>query len=187
MSVTAAEARAIAAIKAKDEALRSFLAAEVLAESADPSLWLTYLAGIKAALGNLNNDLGFVATLLVKQYLAVRFAITTFDAAGKAQGAAGVDIDARTADGQTIEGELKTTTPYQPGFGAKQKETIAKDLARLSASAADHRLMFVTDPDTFAVLCRPAWAARAPGVEIVDLVTGRTFACPGSRLPADQE
>lgn len=40
MSVTAAEARAIASIKTKDQALRAFLAAEVLAESADPALWL---------------------------------------------------------------------------------------------------------------------------------------------------
>jgi hypothetical protein len=55
---------------------------------------------------------------------------------------------------------------------------MIKDLARLSAADADHRLMFVTDPETFATLCKPSWAARAPGVEIVDLVTGRTFACP---------
>ena len=75
----------------------------------------SYLTGIKAALGNLSNDLGFVATLLVKHYLE-HFAIIDFDAAAKAQGAAGVDIEAATADGRTIAGELKTTTPYQPSI-----------------------------------------------------------------------
>lgn len=55
---------------------------------------------------------------------------------------------------------------------------MIKDLARLAAADADHRLMFVTDPEAFATLCKPSWAARAPGVEIVDLATGRTFTCP---------
>lgn len=144
---------------------------------ADPRSWLAYLTGIKSALGNLNNDLGFVATLLVKGYLQERFGIVDFDAAGKPQGASGVDIEARTADGMTIVGELKTTKPYQPGFGAAQRTAIIKDLTRLGGSAADHRFMFVVDEDAFAALCRPALASRVPGVEIVNLVTGRTFVC----------
>lgn len=170
-------------IRAKDAALRAFLADSALLPEIDERAWLVHLTGIKAILGNLSNDIGFVATLLVKRYLLERFAIADFDAAAKPQGAAGDDIVAMTADGRKIIGELKTTTPYQPGFGAQQRTTIIKDLTRLAASAAHHRFMFVTDADTFATLCKPAWMARAPGVEIVDLVTGHACLCPPAGAP----
>jgi hypothetical protein len=178
MTYTDAEARARAVILEKDKALRLYLAEHRFTDGDDPSDWLAYLAGLKNLLGNVSNDLGFVATLLVKRYLAERFGIDDFDAAAKAQGASGIDIEARTPDGQSVIGELKTTKPYQPGFGAQQRTMMIKDLARLAAARADHRLMFVTDPESFATLCKPSWAARAPGVEIVDLATGRTFLCP---------
>lgn len=178
MSYTDSEARARAAILEKDKALRLYLAAHRFADEDDPAGWLVYLTGLKNLLGNVSNDLGFVATLLVKRYLAERFGVADFDAAAKAQGAAGIDVEAVTADGQRIIGELKTTKPYQPGFGAQQRTMMIKDLVRLAAASADHRLMFVTDPETFATLCKPSWAARAPGVEIVDLAAGRSFMCP---------
>jgi hypothetical protein len=136
--------------------------------------WLTYLNGVKDALGNLSNDISFVATLLIKDYLRARFDISDFDAGGKAQGAAGLDIAARTPRGRTIVGELKTTKPYQPGFGAQQLSQILKDLNRLEGTAADHRIMFVTNDEAFRTLCGKRFAARAPGVEIVNLVTGQT-------------
>lgn len=148
-------------IRNKDSALRAFLAGSALPPDVDERAWLAHLTGIKAILGNLSNDVGFVATLLVKRYLAERFAIVDFDAAAKPQGAAGEDIVAVTADGRQIIGELKTTTPYQPGFGAQQRTTIIKDLARLAASPAHYRFMFITDPDTFATFAsRPGWRAR---------------------------
>ena len=175
---TAAEQHFCVTIKDKDRTLRGFLGANTLPERIDARAWLTYLTGIKSALGNLSNDLGFVATLLVKHYLQERFGVSNFDAAGKPQGASGIDIDARTSDGRSIVGELKTTKPYQPGFGAAQRTAMLKDLARLSTSAADYRFMFVTNPDAFSALCKPTFARRAPGIEIVDLVTGRTFQCP---------
>lgn len=180
MSFSDAEERARAIIREKDKALRLYLAAHDPGTDGDPAFWLTYLTGLKNLLGNVSNDLGFVATLLIKRYLGERFGIADFDAAAKAQGAPGIDIEARTADGQSVIGELKTTKPYQPGFGAQQRTMMIKDLARLAAADADHRLMFVTDPETFATLCKPSWAARAPGVEIVDLATGNTFMCPAS-------
>lgn len=183
MTYTDTEAHARVAILEKDKALRLYLAANRLDDEDDPARWLAYLVGLKNLLGNVSNDLGFVATLLVKCYLADRFGID-FDAAAKAQGAAGIDVEAQTADGHRIVGELKTTKPYQPGFGAQQRTMMIKDLARLAASDADHRLMFVTDPDTFATLCKPSWSARAPGIEIIDLTTGRTFACPTSNNAA---
>jgi hypothetical protein len=112
---------------------------------------------------------------LAKAYLNRRFGITDFDAAGKPQGASGIDIEARTADGKIVVGELKTTKPYQPGFGAQQRTSILKDLSRLATSRADHRIMFVVDPDAYRALCSRNFASKAPGVEVVDLVTGENF------------
>jgi len=80
-------------ILAKDAALRAFLAEHQIDDAACPSAWLAYLTGIKDALGNLYND---VATLLIKDYLQGRFGISDFDSGGKAQGAAGMDIEAIT-------------------------------------------------------------------------------------------
>lgn len=183
MGFSAAELRMCKTIREKDSRLRALLRERRLSGVVDPLDWLGYLSAAKAVLGNLSNDIGFVATLLVKRYLASRFGIADFDAAAKAQGAAGIDIDARTADGETIAGELKTTTPYQPGFGAQQREMMIKDMVRLASSPAHHRFMFVTDPETFTALCKPTWAVRAPGVSIVDLVTGRAFTCPRGAPP----
>ena len=63
------------------------------------------MSAAKAVHGNLSNVIGFVATPLMKRYLASRFGIADFDSAAKAQGAAGIDIDVRTPDGETIAGE----------------------------------------------------------------------------------
>lgn len=178
--LTVAEKHSCQSIRTKDAALRSFVERERLSDPLDVRQWLRYLIGIKHSLGNLNNDIGFVATLLAKAYLSRRFGIADFDAAAKAQGAPGIDIEAQTADGRIVVGELKTTKPYQPGFGAAQRASLLKDLARLASASADHRLMFVVDPDTFRDLCKRSFVSNAPGVEIVDLVTGNTFLCSRS-------
>ena len=80
-------------------------------------------------MGNLNNNVGFVATLLVKAYTERRFAITDFDAGAKAQGAAGIDIVAKTGDGKMIVGEpednqalsarIRRATAYDDPQGSK--------------------------------------------------------------------
>ena len=180
--LSSAEAAACDAIKAKDRDLRAFLSSNELAEPIEPGGWLQYLTNLKHNLGNLNNNVGFVATLLVKAYLERRFAITDFDAGAKAQGAAGIDIVAKTGDGKMIVGELKTTKPYQPGFGAQQRTTILKDLNRLARTTADHRLMFVIDADTFQTLCGKNFSSRAPGIEVVDLVYRADVPVPKIRL-----
>jgi hypothetical protein len=71
-----------------------------------------------------------------------------------------MDIEARTVDGLVIVGELKTTKPYQPGFGAQQRTMILKDLDRLQSTVADYRLMFVTDSEAFRTLERSSPPAR---------------------------
>jgi hypothetical protein len=96
------------------------------------------------------------------------------------KGHPGIDIEATADDGTTIAGELKTNKPVQPGFGAQQRTMILKDLARLSMSSADYRFMFVTDPETDRTLSGRTFAARAPGVELVNLVTGETSIFPSA-------
>jgi hypothetical protein len=86
----------------------------------------------------------------------------------------------KALDGKVIIGELKTTKPYQPGFGAAQRVSILKDLRRLASTGADHRFMFVIDADAFEALQGKTIASQAAGVEIVDLVTGKTFVCDAS-------
>jgi hypothetical protein len=175
--LTSGEKRFCEAILSKDAALRAFLNGNKLANPMETTEWLTYLTGIKIALGNLNNDLSFLATLLVKAYLHRRFGVTSFDASEKPQGAPGIDIECQTSDGKRIVGELKTTKPYQPGFGAAQRTSILKDLARLVSTPADYRFMFVVDPDAFLTLCSKNFSTKVAGIEIIDLVTGKTFVC----------
>jgi hypothetical protein len=66
-------------IRAKDTALRAFLARNYLSNPFDTNQWLQYLTGIKNTLGNLNNDLSFMATLLIKAYLYRRFPLYVCD------------------------------------------------------------------------------------------------------------
>ncbi len=81
LSLTAGEQRFCETIRAKDAALRSFLDGNKLANPVETIRWLNYLTGVKIALGNLNNDLSFIGTLLIKTYLHRRFRVTNFDAA----------------------------------------------------------------------------------------------------------
>ena len=172
---TPAEERSYESIHAKDKKLRACLADNHLSDPINAPHWLSYLIGIKNSLGNINNEVSFIATVLIKHYLEQRFAITNFDAGEKAQGAPGIDIEAKTEDGKTIVGELKTTKPYQPNFGAAQRTTILKDLKRLAASKADYRFMFVVDADAYKALSHRHFASQAPGVEVVDLVSKNAF------------
>ncbi len=109
---------------------------------------------------------------MAKDYLAKKFRLHPFDAAAKAQGAPGLDIDVQTLDGQRVIGEIKTTTPYLPNdFGAQQRSAFEKDFEKLTTTAADHRFLFVTDRTTFGII-RRRYADRLPGVVIVLLTTG---------------
>lgn len=161
-------------IRSKDAQLRAFLSGSTLAQERNPAAWFAYLTSIRDILGNTSNSLSYVATLLVKDYLADRFGVVDFDAASKPQGAPGIDVEITTPGGLKIVAELKTTKPYQPGFGAAQKVNIQKDLERLATTEADHRIMFVTDPDAFRTLCGPRYRDRFRGVEIVNALSGES-------------
>ncbi|MBX3514560.1 MAG: hypothetical protein KIT15_04685 [Xanthobacteraceae bacterium] len=166
---TEAENRFCSSIAAKDSALRQYLEENKLPEEINALQLFSFLTGIKNALGNINNDIAFAATLIIKIYLRERFNIVDFDAGGKAQGAPGIDIEAKTSDGKVIVGELKTTKPYQPGFGAAQRTSIIKDLDRLSRTKADYRFMFVTDEEAFLALSGSSFRSRLEGIELVNL------------------
>lgn len=172
--LTTLESQYCTSIKVKDECLRKLLDEAALDDWQSPEHLFEYLTAIKDALGNLNNDLSFVATLLAKNFLVSCFKLGNFDAALKPQGAPGIDIEITTEDGLTLVGEIKTTNPYQPGFGAAQKASILKDMKRLSETTADHRFMFVTNNDTFKTLCSNSYKEKFPSVVIVNLITRKT-------------
>jgi hypothetical protein len=172
--MTEKEKKYCAQIHEKNQRLRMFLNDNALSEPKS-SKWFDFVTQIKNILGNINNDLGFLATLLAKDYLLKRFGVNSFDAAVKAQGAPGPDIEVTTSKGEVIRCELKTTHPYQPGFGAAQKTEILKDLRKLSACSATYKFMMVTDTDAFIALCKKSYASLAQGIEIVNLLTGESF------------
>ncbi len=155
----------------RDRLLREFLAANSLVEPMEMKAWFRYLVGIKDVLGNVNNSVSLLATILAKQFLTERFRLAVFDAAAKPQGATGPDIAVTTLDGERIVGEVKTTSPYRlAGFGAAQEREFKKDFAKLNACGAHHRFLFVTDARTFDLL-RTRYLASIPGVRVVNLLS----------------
>jgi hypothetical protein len=146
-----------------------------LPDPADARGWFDYLTSLKDTLGILNNSIGFVATLLARAYLESRFDLERFDASEKAQEAPGPGIAVRTKDGKLVRCEIKTTRPYQGGFGFRQKAEIKKDLKKLGEATADHKLMLVTDAEAFSTLCKPYYASHAQDTDIVNLLTRETF------------
>ena len=178
MAVTAAlsasEAASCRAISAKVENLRAVLDANRLCDPVNAQSWLAHLTQIKDALGNVGNSMSFLGSLLIKEFLNDEFGVSDFDAGLKPQGASGADVEATAEDGRVIVGELKTTKPYQLGFGAAQRTAMLKDLSRLANSNADIRIMFGTDRDAYdAIRDRRAFSSSAPGVLLVDLVSPR--------------
>jgi hypothetical protein len=55
---------------------------------------------------------------------------------------------------------------------------MLNDLARLAASRADYRFMFVADAETYRIFSTGGFPARAPGVELL-MLTGDSFVFPG--------
>ena len=163
------------AIRARETALRKFLESHHLSQNVDPAGWLRHLAGIRQTIGNINYGLTFVAMLLVKQYFERRFGDINFDAGATppGAGAAAARVQARTPDGETIIGEIKTVAPSQLSSVGTQRDAMVKDLARLAAAArADYRFLFVTDGESYKTLRGEVFSSAAPGVELVDLVSG---------------
>jgi hypothetical protein len=110
--------------------LGAFFAKNPPPEADTAAEWFSYLASFKEELGNINNDVSFFATLLAQAYLLEHLDVRPFDAAAKAQGAPGLDIDEQTNGGERIIAEIKTTHPYlEIDLGAQLKTTFVKDAA----------------------------------------------------------
>lgn len=127
MELTSQEQAYLDSIRHRLNSLKEFLNEQVCPESGSSAAdWHTYLAAMKAIVGNASNDLSFVAGLMAKEYLSRKLPMVQFDAAAKAQGAPGLDIDQRTTDARRVIGEIKTTTPYmERDLGAQQRATLA--------------------------------------------------------------
>jgi hypothetical protein len=70
--------------------------------------------------------------------------------------------------------EIKTTFPYQPGFGAKQREMISKDIEELKKSDADVKFLFLTEQQSFEAAKKiRAW--KGSGIRVVLLPRGKEF------------
>lgn len=156
--------------------MREFLSEHQTPQLGDSRDWYSFLAAFKAIQGNLNNDISFVATFMTKEFLCQRFDIHSFDAAGKAQGAPGLDIDVRTEDGLRVIAEIKTTYPYRSDdLGAQQKASFRRDFGKLNSTDADEKFFFVTEQRTFDLMRREKYKSQVPGVHIVLLITGEEF------------
>jgi hypothetical protein len=153
VELTDRERQQLEGIGAKVDRLREFLAEHPTPTVDAPKTeWMAFLDGMKRIVGNTSNDLGFVSTLLAKEYLCERFEMQPFDAAEKPQGANGLDIDERTVTGERVIGEIKTTTPYHGDrLGAAQLNSFRKDFDKLEREPADHKFFFVTHPSTYEI------------------------------------
>ncbi len=154
-------------IRRQIDELRSYLDTHELPEDSSPDEWFDYAAGMKAIQGNTSNNLSFLACVLAKRYLAARFDIGDYDAAEKAQGAPGLDIDLTTNGNERIVGEIKTTVPHKENdLGSAQKTSFQKDFAKLNRAEAHFKFFFVTNTKTFEVV-QQRYIDLIPGVELV--------------------
>jgi len=169
------EAKMMRKIGDKDKVLHVFFEKNTL--NSDPSLAerFHYMTAFKNLVGNFHNDITFLAALLAKRFLEKNFGTIELDVGEKPQGAPGIDIKTTTADGLRICCEIKTTKPYQPGFGASQKTAIKKDLAKLHRAEAELKFMMVTDRDAFSALGGQRFEPLCHGILIVDILTEETF------------
>jgi hypothetical protein len=171
--LTTNEQKAINNLRGQISRLVSFFSKYGPPLSDSPVDWYSYLAQLKEELGNVNNQISFVATLLAKTYLMANFDLYPFDAATKAQGAPGLDIDVETKTGQRIIAEIKTTHPYKENdLGANQLESFQKDAEKLHRTNADIKFFFVTDSQTFSIMNKTKYISMFSNITIVHLLSG---------------
>lgn len=154
MSLTPREQDYLVKISKKLKEAQNFLNSNILNEgSIDSKYWYKHIVGLKRIMGNLNNDVSFVACLMVKEFLTQRHQFSSFDIAAKSQSAPGLDIDERTDGGERVIAEIKTTIPYgQTDLGAQQKNMFFKDFEKLAINDATHKYFFVTERESFEIV-----------------------------------
>jgi hypothetical protein len=172
--LTDREREAVQRVLTRIEELARFLKRKPLLVDAPPKTLYRYLARMKAIQGNADNAVALVSCLMAKEYLSKRLdMMESFDAAHKAQGAAGLDIDEKTRRGQRVVAEIKTTVPFRADdLGAAQRTAFEKDFAKLRDARAAHKYFFVTERRTYEVM-RARYADQLRGVKLVLLPTSR--------------
>lgn len=147
--------------------LQLFLSNNALPDDRDITLLFAFVEELRGILGNSANLQSFLSILLAKAYLLAHFDLDDFDAAEKAQGASGLDIDVLTRTSQRIIGEIKSTIPYgEKDLGAAQKKEFRKDFIKLNAAQADHKFFFVTHQKTYDIV-ETRYLKEIPNVELV--------------------
>lgn len=171
--LTPGEAQALTWLATKTAELRSFLTTHPIpSETSELKEWYAFFVGMKDLLGNLNNDLSFIATVLAKQFLSQRHGPIEFDASAKSQSAPGLDIEFESPAGRVV-GEVKTVYPYnETDFGATQRDTFLVDFEKLRKATAAYKYLFVTEPQAFEVIGKK-YRSHAQGITVVSLRDGR--------------
>ena len=115
---------------------------------------------VKKVLGNFDNDVGCIATIMVKFWLKDNGCDTEEFNCFESQNANGFDVDDVTKNGKPVIGELKTTIPVEKDgtkLGANQRKSIKNDLGylmngcktKVDRKGSKPRYMFVTNKNTF--------------------------------------
>jgi len=175
-SLSDQERLALGRIRERATRLGTYLqTARVPDDSSALAEWFRFLAAMKEIVGNSDNDLSLVASIMARDWLCSNLKMCSYDAVRKAQNAPGLDVDERTEDGARVVAEIKTTEPYQKNdLGAAQLDSFRKDFAKLNTAVAAHRFFFVTSPRAFEMM-RAKYAAQIPDVTVVLLPSGETF------------
>ena len=117
----------------------------------------------KECIGNMGNDIHYLASHLANSYLKKNHDVTID--LNRPSGRAGLDIEL-----DEIVGEIKTTIPHKPhDFGAAQKREIKKDLERLDLSSEKHKYFFVIDSNTERIL-KSKYMKKYPSVRVINLL-----------------
>jgi len=135
--------------------------------SSDFKYWYDFLNNLKKIFGNFNNDISFISSMMVKEFLFLNHNIKPYNIELGSQNAPGIDIDTETSEGERIIAEIKSTTPYKKNdLGAQQKKTFFKDFAKLKECEADYKYFFLTEIKTFEIV-KNKYKDNLEGVAIV--------------------
>jgi hypothetical protein len=154
----------IAAINKKLEEIREFMEIEDFqVEEGNVKAAIIKFMEFKAIVGNIGNDIHYLALYLANDYLFEKHGVTVDFS--KPPGSAGIDIEL-----EDIVAEIKTTIPHLPNdFGAAQKREIKKDLERLELASEKHKYFFVVDERAERILERK-YTLNHPSVKIINLL-----------------
>lgn len=160
-------------IKERFHRLATLLSGNLPADTDSYQDWLIFLSEFKEELGNYNNHIGFLATLMAEEFLVKEVEVIPFDASAKAQGAMGLDIKEKTQSGARVIGEIKTTHPLKDDdLGAQQQATFRDDARKLQLEEAENKFFFLTDMKTFLLMKKRKYREMFRSVRVIHIPSG---------------